>query len=248
MRARNIKPGFFQNEDLVELPFSARLLFSGLWMLVDREGKVEDRPKKIKMALFPADDINIDEQLDLLHNAKLIHRYGIDNIQYIQVINFLKHQKPHPNEKPSVIPEPELLHTKVISTRVKVEHDPAESLNHLISESPNHRISESPKKTRARFAPPSVQEVTDYCQSRNNNIDPEVFVDHYQANGWMRGNNKIKCWKSCVRTWEKSPRRHENPKRQIGDKTNERLRKEFERSRGEGSMPSGANVSKLVNS
>ena len=103
-------------------------------------------------------------------------------------------------------------------------------------------------KTRARFAPPSVQEVTDYCQSRNNNIDPEVFVDHYQANGWMRGNNKIKCWKSCVRTWEKSPRRHENPKRQIGDKTNERLRKEFERSRGEGSMPSGANVSKLVNS
>ena len=119
---------------------------------------------------------------------------------------------------------------------------------HAPPETETETETDKNKKTRARFAPPSVQEVTDYCQSRNNNIDPEVFVDHYQANGWMRGNNKIKCWKSCVRTWEKSPRRHENPKRQIGDKTNERLRKEFERSSGEGSVSSGANVSKLINS
>ena len=102
------------------------------------------------------------------------------------------------------------------------------------------------KKVNGRFTPPSVQDVKDYCQSRNNNIDPETFVDHYEANGWFRGKNKIKCWKSCVRTWEKSPRRHETPKRELGAKTNERLRKEFERSRRESAGTFGGDVPELI--
>ena len=52
-RARNIKPGFFKNELLAEMPPETRLLFMGLWCLADREGRFEDRPKKIKMELFP---------------------------------------------------------------------------------------------------------------------------------------------------------------------------------------------------
>ena len=44
-RARNIKPGFFRNADLVEMPIEARLLFIGLWTLADRSGRLEDRPR-----------------------------------------------------------------------------------------------------------------------------------------------------------------------------------------------------------
>jgi len=36
MRARNTKPGLFQNEQLAELPIEARWLFVGLPMLADR--------------------------------------------------------------------------------------------------------------------------------------------------------------------------------------------------------------------
>ena len=46
-RARNIKPGFFANENLAECDPLARLLFAGLWCLADREGRLEDRPKRI---------------------------------------------------------------------------------------------------------------------------------------------------------------------------------------------------------
>lgn len=53
MRARNIKPGFFKNEDISECSPSARLLFIGLWMLADREGRLEYRPKRWKGELFP---------------------------------------------------------------------------------------------------------------------------------------------------------------------------------------------------
>ncbi len=59
-------------------------------------------------------------------------------------------------------------------------------------------------KTRASpFIPPKTSEVAVYCIQRNNQVDAQAFIDHYEANGWMRGKTKIKDWKACVRTWEK---------------------------------------------
>lgn len=58
------------------------------------------------------------------------------------------------------------------------------------------------KKTVKRFIPPTVEQVFEYCNERCNGVDAQNFVDHYIANGWMRGKVKIKDWKACVRTWE----------------------------------------------
>ena len=55
-----------------------------------------------------------------------------------------------------------------------------------------------------RFVPPSVEEVAAYCLERKNAVDPQAFIDHYEASGWIRGKTKIKSWKACVHTWEKS--------------------------------------------
>lgn len=60
--------------------------------------------------------------------------------------------------------------------------------------------------TRSRFVPPSIEEVRAYCLERGNKVDPQRFVDFYQANGWMRGKNRIKDWKAAVRTWESNDR------------------------------------------
>jgi len=59
---------------------------------------------------------------------------------------------------------------------------------------------------RRRFTRPTVDEVRDYCLQRGNTIDPQDFIDHYEANGWRRGNTPIKDWKACVRTWENKRR------------------------------------------
>ena len=58
-------------------------------------------------------------------------------------------------------------------------------------------------KRAKRFLPPTTDQVAAYCKERGNKIDPEAFVDHYTATGWMRGKSKIKDWKACIRTWEK---------------------------------------------
>lgn len=103
-RARNIKPAFFKNEDLAELPFDVRLMFIGLWTLADREGRLEDRPKRIKMELFPADDVDVDSGLWALQERGFIIRYEAEDKQCIQIVAFAKHQTPHVREAPSDLP------------------------------------------------------------------------------------------------------------------------------------------------
>ncbi len=105
-RARNIKPGFFRNADLVELPVEARLLFVGLWTLADRDGRLEDRPKQIKMEIFPADSFDVGELLSELAGTDMLERYEVGGKKYIQIVNFTKHQNPHRDEKASTIPAP----------------------------------------------------------------------------------------------------------------------------------------------
>lgn len=103
-RARLLKPGFFQNEVLAELPYEGRLLFQGLWTLADREGRLEDRPKRIKAAVFPFDNVAIDDLLAGLAEREFIVRYHAEAVAVIQITTFLEHQKPHKNEPASKLP------------------------------------------------------------------------------------------------------------------------------------------------
>lgn len=108
-RTRSIKPGFFENDILGDLPALTRLLFIGLWCIADREGRLEDRPRRIKKMLLGYDDVDSDEvdrMLQSLHDTGFIYRYSIGGERYIQVVNFSKHQNPHIKEKPSEIPPP----------------------------------------------------------------------------------------------------------------------------------------------
>lgn len=92
-RIRTVKPDFFKNEDLAELPVTARLLFIGLFCLADCEGRLEDRPKRIKAEIFPYDNIETNDLLTRLQSAGFINRYEVGDLKVIQVVNFLKHQR-----------------------------------------------------------------------------------------------------------------------------------------------------------
>jgi hypothetical protein len=105
-RARNIKPGFFKNDELALCEHGARLLFAGLWCLADREGRLEDRPLRIKGELFPYDNCDIDAWLKQLAARAFITRYEVDGRKFIQINTFAKHQNPHCKEPASTIPAP----------------------------------------------------------------------------------------------------------------------------------------------
>lgn len=54
-----------------------------------------------------------------------------------------------------------------------------------------------------RFTPPKLSDVSEYCSQRNNDVDPERFINFYTSKGWKVGNQPMKDWKAAVRTWEK---------------------------------------------
>lgn len=62
---------------------------------------------------------------------------------------------------------------------------------------------------RARFSPPSVEEVKAYCSENGYAVDAQRFVDYYTSNGWKVGKNPMKDWKAAVRTWNRGARREE---------------------------------------
>ena len=53
-----------------------------------------------------------------------------------------------------------------------------------------------------RFVKPTVDEVRRYCIERGNRVNAEQFVNFYESKGWKVGNQPMKDWKACVRTWE----------------------------------------------
>ena len=66
---------------------------------------------------------------------------------------------------------------------------------------------EAEKTNTKKFKPPTLEEVQQYCLERNNNIDPQRFVDYYTSNGWMVGRAKMRDWKASVRTWEQNEKK-----------------------------------------
>lgn len=74
-------------------------------MLADREGRLKDNPRQIKMEIFPCDDVDVNALLEELMDARHIIRYEVDGMRIIQIRKFKEHQNPHKNESPSTLPE-----------------------------------------------------------------------------------------------------------------------------------------------
>lgn len=130
MRARSVKPGFFTNDVLAEIDPLGRILFIGLWSLADREGRLEDRPKRIKAEVLPYDECDVDQLLHELEVRDFIVRYHVDGQALIQVTSFDKHQHVHKNEGPSTLPPPgdfELVHERNGAASGFIRSDPEQN-------------------------------------------------------------------------------------------------------------------------
>lgn len=126
MRARNLKPGFFKNEDLASIEPLGRILFAGLWGIADRKGKLEDRPLRIKAEVLPYDNCDVEILLGALTLKGFINRYEVNSHKYIEILNFSKHQTPHWQEKDSIIPSQDIPKRKPRVIQDKSKINPSE--------------------------------------------------------------------------------------------------------------------------
>lgn len=65
--------------------------------------------------------------------------------------------------------------------------------------SKNERRKEAPLK--GSQAPPTVADVSAFCQTNGLQVDPQRFVDYYEATGWMLNGTPIQSWQALCRRW-----------------------------------------------
>lgn len=225
-RARNIKPGVMENEDLAELAPLTRLLFIYLWMLADREGRLEDRPKQIRAKALPYDAVDADEMLSDLARMGFLIRYEVDSKRFIQIVNFVKHQRPHSNEVASEIPpSSQELSTLVESTSNQGEQEELpepEALRSGFSDSliPDSLIAgEKREDAPAKPSPadrgtrlpkdwePDDEQIA-FCRNERPDLDPRGvasrFRDHWIAQPGVKGRKSD--WPATWRNWVRNER------------------------------------------
>ena len=111
MRCRRYGEAFFADDRLAELPALTRIFFLGVIACTDREGRLEDRPRRLKALILPFDDADGETMLADLARSGALVRYEIDGRRLIAIVGFredgsVAYQRPHPNESASVLPPP----------------------------------------------------------------------------------------------------------------------------------------------
>lgn len=202
-------------DTFLDMPTSTQALYFHLGMHGDDDGFVGSPKKIMRGAGCAADDMKL-----LISKGFIIpFDSGVVVIRDWRINNDLKNDRYHETiyteEKAQITTDPSKRYALVSSMDTScTQYVSSLETEHNITE---HNITESSKESaakppRARFIPPSVEEVAAYCQERHSDIDPQRFVDYYTANGWTQGRGKpIKDWKAAVRTWERIPRNDQPP-------------------------------------
>lgn len=92
------------DESLAECLPLARVLYMTLSTIADREGRLEDRPARIKAQLLPYDKCDCSALLDNLVDKGQIVRFEAEGMRVIQIVRFKSEQNPHSKENESMLP------------------------------------------------------------------------------------------------------------------------------------------------
>lgn len=189
------------SDAFLDMSPSAQALYFHLAMRADDDGFVNN-PKKIQRMVGASDD---DCRLLIAKRFVLTFESGVIVIKHWRIHNYIQRDR----YKPTIYQE-ELAQVTVKQNRVYTDCiQDGYSLDTQVRLGKVRlgkvSIDDSESQTTKRFVPPTLEEVQAYCIERNNNVDPQRFIDYYTSIGWMVGKNKkMKDWKASIRTWERT--------------------------------------------
>ena len=200
-----------ESDAFLDMPSSTQMLYFHFSMNADDDGFVNN-PKKIQKMCGASDD---DFKLLIVKSFIILFDSGIIVIKHWKMHNYIQADRYRPTD---YVEEKSMLGIKSNKAyTLDVSKMDTECIqNGYIGKDSIGKVSidkdskdkdskgESVRGEKAkRFYPPTLDEVKQYCEERNNNIDPMAFIDFYSSKGWMIGKNRMKDWKAAVRTWER---------------------------------------------
>ena len=121
-RKRVIDPDIFFGETFTALNVSERLLYLGLWLNADDEGRMKASTVEIKHKIFPADDISpaqMRKWFENLHKSRLICLYSVDGKDYL-VVRGMRESQPLKWFTPSKLPAPPVVAAESTTTNAEI--------------------------------------------------------------------------------------------------------------------------------
>jgi hypothetical protein len=201
------------SDAFLDMPMSTQALYFHLSMRADDDGFINN-PKRIQRMIGASDD---DLKLLIAKSFIITFESGVVVIKHWKIHNYIRNDRYKPttyeDEKALLVEKDNKAYTLKstlgipngyqMDTQVRLGKDSIGKDS--IGKDSIGEIQEGDKpQKRKRFIPPTLEEVQAYCNERNNNVDPQHFIDYYTSNGWQVGKNKMKDWKAAVRTWERN--------------------------------------------
>lgn len=85
------------------------------------------------------------------------------------------------------------------------------------------------KSKKKEFIPPTLEEVIEYCKSRNSSVDPKYFYEYFTVGHWIDSEGKqVKNWKQKLLTWERKGARNDTRPNSSNGRTSEGKKHDWE--------------------
>ena len=97
----------------------------------------------------------------------------------------------------------ETLHASSETLQARPETLQAEAVEEVEAEEVALVEAVKPANSRAPMKRPTLEEVQACIAERGYNVDAELFINHYESNGWKVGKNPMKSWRAALVTWQK---------------------------------------------
>lgn len=110
-RIRSIKPELWQSPQVMNLSHSARLLFLGLITQADDDGKGSSDPRKLRAAVFPGDDLKLEDVKGWLVEItmqRLAVLYTVDGYGDLYLLPSWHEHQYVQKRQPSRYPDPQI--------------------------------------------------------------------------------------------------------------------------------------------
>lgn len=189
------------SDAFLDMPLSTQALYFHLAMRADDEGFVNN-PKKIQRMIGASDD---DCKILASKRFILTFQSGIIVIKHWKIHNYIQSDRfketVYLEEKTMLALDDNKAYTERIQDVSTLDTQYSIGKDSIVKNSIEKKVAETPLSSK-RFVKPTLEEVKEYCLSRKNNIDAQQFIDFYESKGWKVGNQSMKDWKACVRTWE----------------------------------------------
>lgn len=204
---RMFAKAIIDSDAFLDMPLSTQALYFHLSMRADDEGFVGN-PKKIQRMIGASDD---DCKLLVMKRFILTFESGIIVIKHWKIHNYIQADRfketTYLEEKSMLTLDGKKAYTECIHDVPKLDAQVSVGENRDSLELGEVSLGNSAEggatpTAPKRFKKPTLEEIIAYCKERNNNVDPQRFYDFYESKGWRVGNQPMKDWKACVRTWE----------------------------------------------